>query len=44
MPVPLTYTSQAFVAAIIKLKARAGNIFRHSEKSNDENPQNMQNR
>ena len=36
MPVPLTYI-QAFVAAIMKFKARAGIIFRNSEKSNDGN-------
>ena len=41
MPVPLTHsTVQAFVAAIMKLKARAGIIFRNCEKSNDGNPQN----
>ena len=31
---------QAFVAAIMKLKARAGIIFRNCEKSNDGNLQN----
>ena len=31
---------QAFVAAIMKLKARAGIIFRNCEKSNGGNPQN----
>ena len=30
---------QAFVATIMKLKARAGTIFRNCEKSNDGNPQ-----
>ena len=31
---------KAFVAAIMKIKARAGIIFRNCEKSNDGNPQN----
>ena len=37
MPVPLPI--QAFVAAIMKLKARVGIVFRNWEKSNDGNPQ-----
>ena len=37
MPVPLI-PIQAFAEAIMKLKARAGIIFRTCEKSNDGNP------
>ena len=38
MPVPFTSSTQAFVAAIMKLKARAGIIFHNCEKSNDGSP------
>ena len=37
MPVPLIIPLEAFVAAIMELKARAGIIFRNYEKSNDGN-------
>ena len=36
MPVPLT--SQALIATITELEARAGTIFRNYGKSNNENP------
>ena len=42
--VPLRLRIQAFVAAIMKLKARAGIIFRNCEKSNDPKDGNPQNR